>query len=45
MRRDNVVMTPHNAFNTAEAVDRKAEQSFVQLTALRETGGFLWNVP
>lgn len=45
MRRDNVIMTPHNAFNTAEAVDRKAEQSFIQLSALRDNGDFLWPVP
>lgn len=26
-RRENVILTPHNAFNTAEAVERKATQS------------------
>ena len=27
MTRDNVILTPHNAFNTVEAVERKARQS------------------
>jgi D-lactate dehydrogenase len=44
-RRDDVVCTPHNAFNTAESVERKAEQSAQQLEHLRRTGRFLWPVP
>ncbi|MDD5727223.1 MAG: NAD(P)-dependent oxidoreductase [Victivallales bacterium] len=41
---DNVIFTPHNAFNTCEAVARKSEQSIEQLRELKNTGGFLWNI-
>lgn len=44
-RRPNVIMTPHNAFNTHEAVDRKASQSVQQLQHFFEHGSFLWTVP
>jgi len=44
-RRDDVVCTPHNAFNTAESVERKSAQSAQQLEHLRRTGSFLWSVP
>ena len=44
-RRPNVITTPHNAFNTHEAVDRKASQSVQQLQHFLEHGGFLWTVP
>jgi D-lactate dehydrogenase len=44
-RRDDVICTPHNAFNTAESVERKSEQSAQQLEHLRRTGRFLWPVP
>lgn len=44
-RRDDVICTPHNAFNTAESVERKAEQSIRQIEHLRTTGHFLWPVP
>jgi D-lactate dehydrogenase len=44
-RRDDVICTPHNAFNTAEAVERKSEHSVRQLVALRDTGRFLWDAP
>ena len=43
--RDNVILTPHNAFNTSEAVERKAEQSIQQIRHFKETGAFLWPVP
>lgn len=42
---EHVLTTPHNAFNTAEAVERKAEQSVRQLMHLRKTGAFLWPCP
>ncbi|MDD4005482.1 MAG: NAD(P)-dependent oxidoreductase [Elusimicrobiaceae bacterium] len=42
---ENVIFTPHNAFNTAEAVERKARQSAQQLEAFFKTGRFLWPVP
>lgn len=43
--KPNVIITPHNAFNTAEAVERKAIQSVEQIVALAETGSFRWPVP
>ena len=42
---DNVLCTPHNAFNTVESVERKSEQSVQQIVAFRERGQFLWPVP
>jgi D-lactate dehydrogenase len=44
-RRDDVVCTPHNAFNTLEAVERKSEHSVQQITAILDRGEFLWPVP
>jgi len=44
-RYSNVIMTPHNAFNTVESVERKAEQSVQQVQHFLETGKFLWDVP
>ena len=44
-RRPNVICTPHNAFNTIEAVERKSEQSIRQYLHLAATGQFLWPVP
>ena len=41
---DNVIFTPHNAFNTAEAVERKSEQSIQQLKELKAAGNFLWSI-
>jgi D-lactate dehydrogenase len=41
----NVVLTPHNAFNTREAVDRKAEHAVRQVEHFLRKGTFLWNVP
>jgi D-lactate dehydrogenase len=41
----NVICTPHNAFNTQEAVLRKSEQSIRQVERFLETGGFIWTVP
>ena len=45
MGRKNVICTPHNAFNTEEAVERKAEQSVRSYLHFRKTGAFLWAVP
>lgn len=42
---ENVIFTPHNAFNTVEAVDRKSSQSIEQLIHLREHGEFKWPIP
>jgi len=43
--RDNVIMTPHNAFNTAEGVERKSKQSVEQVVQFLEKGMFAWPVP
>ncbi|CEM38575.1 unnamed protein product [Vitrella brassicaformis CCMP3155] len=40
-----VTLTPHNSFNTAEAVDRKASQSVQQLVCLAKHGYFVWPIP
>ncbi|HEY8241065.1 MAG TPA: NAD(P)-dependent oxidoreductase [Kiritimatiellia bacterium] len=42
--RPNVLLTPHNAFNTVEALSRKAGQSAEQVRHFLKTGGFVWNV-
>ncbi len=41
----NVILTPHNAFNTRESVLRKARQSMEQVQNFMEKGEFLWPVP
>ncbi len=43
--RPNVILTPHNAFNTQEAVERKAEQSVQQIGHFLNHGEFLWPIP
>lgn len=43
--RDDCILTPHNAFNTVEAVHRKSEHSVEQIVAWRNDGVFLWPVP
>ncbi|MGD9899041.1 MAG: NAD(P)-dependent oxidoreductase [Calditrichaceae bacterium] len=42
---ENVILTPHNAFNTEESVDRKAEQSIRQIESYIKDGRFLWPIP
>ena len=42
--RPNVILTPHNAFNTEEAVERKSEQSARQVERFLRHGDFLWPV-
>lgn len=42
--RPNVILTPHNAFNTREAVERKADQSIRQVMHFLERRIFLWPV-
>ena len=44
-RRDDVIATPHNAFNTAEALARKAAQSVESVVAFLRDGTFLNPVP
>ena len=41
----NVIMTPHNAFNTNESVIRKSEQSIQQIVHYFDKRDFLWKVP
>lgn len=41
----NVILTPHNAFNTQEAVERKAAHSAQQLHHFVNEGHFLWPIP
>jgi len=41
----NVICTPHNAFNTHEAVLRKSEQSIQQVESYLKIGKFIWIVP
>jgi len=43
--RADVLCTPHNAFNTEEAVVRKSDQSVEQVENFLKTGSFLWDVP
>lgn len=40
-----VIMTPHNAFNTEEAVARKAQHSVEQAVHFLRHGSFLWPIP
>jgi len=41
----NVIFTPHNSFNTKEALQRKAEHSVKQVVHFLENNAFLWDVP
>lgn len=43
--REDAILTPHNAFNTAEALERKARQSIEQIDHFLKKGIFLWPVP
>lgn len=42
---DNVIFTPHNAFNTEEALERKAKKSCDSIVAFLKRGKFLDPVP
>jgi D-lactate dehydrogenase len=44
-QKPNVIFTPHNAFNTIEAVERKSFQSIEQLKYFLKNGKFLWPLP
>ncbi|HMP76743.1 MAG TPA: NAD(P)-dependent oxidoreductase [Kiritimatiellia bacterium] len=44
-RRPNVLFTPHNAFNTSEALDRKSALSIEQAISFAHTGQFKWPLP
>jgi len=43
--RSNVIFTPHNAFNTIEAVERKSKQSVEQILSFLKNGKFIWPIP
>ena len=43
--RSNAILTPHNAFNSSEAVERKSEQTIRQFLYFEKTGEFIWPVP
>jgi D-lactate dehydrogenase len=45
LKRLDVVLTPHNAFNTAEAVERKSDHSVRQIINFLKTAAFLWPIP
>ncbi|MDP2652450.1 MAG: NAD(P)-dependent oxidoreductase [Candidatus Omnitrophota bacterium] len=42
---DNVILTPHNAFNTRESVERKSAETVKAVTTFLKTGRFLLPVP
>jgi len=42
-KRDNAILTPHNAFNTTEAVKRKSSQSIEQIAHLLKHKTFKWS--
>lgn len=44
-RRPDVLLTPHNAFNTCESVRRKTEQAAAEMVRFLRTGAFRWPVP
>ena len=41
----NVILTPHNAFNTHEATLIKSKQTIDQIESLIEHGSFIWEIP
>jgi len=44
IKKPNVIFTPHNAFNSYEAIERKASQSIEQVVNFLNTGKFKWSV-
>jgi D-lactate dehydrogenase len=44
-KHPKALLTPHNAFNTVESVDRKADHSIRQVQHFLKNGRFLWPVP
>jgi len=41
----NVILTPHNSFNTHEAVVRKCQQTVQQIESFLQNGVLVWKVP
>jgi D-lactate dehydrogenase len=44
LARPNVLLTPHNAFNTQEALQRKAAMSVEQIRHFLKNRDFVWKV-
>src|SRR3989338_2075182 len=44
-RTDNVIFTPHNAFNTQDSVERKAKETIAGLQTFLKGGSFPCPVP
>jgi D-lactate dehydrogenase len=44
-RHADAILTPHNAFNTTESVERKAHMSMQQIEHFLKHGDFIWKVP
>ncbi len=44
-KKNNVILTPHNSFNTVESTRRKSEQSARQIHAFFQNGSFIWHIP
>ena len=44
-RHHNVILTPHNSFNTHEAVERKCRQTVQQIESFLQKGELVWKVP
>jgi len=44
-QKSNVILTPHNAFNTVESTRRKSEQSARQVSEFLKSGKFIWPIP
>ena len=40
----NVIMTPHNAFNTSEAIKRKTQMTIDQILYFLKHGDFEWKL-
>ena len=40
----NVIFTPHNAFNTIEGLDQKVKDTVSQITYFYENGNFKWSI-
>lgn len=45
LHHENVICTPHNGFNTFEAVERKSADSVQQVLHFLKHGKFIWEVP
>ena len=45
LQHPNVICTPHNAFNSDEAVERKSQMSAEQIRHFLRHGFFLWQLP